>query len=67
MSSAGTHGYDVVVIGGGIMGTSIAWQLAAKGAFCALPSFLVGASVAVFLGLLAAAGPTGIPFMYFQF
>jgi alginate O-acetyltransferase complex protein AlgI len=43
------------------------WQLAAKGAFCALPSFVVGASVALFLGLLAAAGPTGIPFMYFQF
>src|SRR5690606_3447037 len=40
-------------------------QAAARAAFIRLPSLVVGAVVAVFLGLLAAGGPTGIPFMYF--
>lgn len=43
------------------------WQHAMKERFCALPSLVVGATVPVFLGLVAAGGPAGIPFMYFQF
>ncbi|MEZ5964720.1 MAG: MBOAT family protein [Planctomycetota bacterium] len=44
-----------------------AWQSRIKEFFCELPSLLVGATVPAFLGLLAAGGPAGIPFMYFQF
>jgi len=43
------------------------WQQAIKAAFCDLPSVFVGAALPAFLGLLAAGGPAGIPFMYFQF
>ncbi len=43
------------------------WQLAGKRLFCALPSWAVGILVSLFVGLLAAGGPTGVPFMYFQF
>jgi D-alanyl-lipoteichoic acid acyltransferase DltB (MBOAT superfamily) len=42
-------------------------QAALKAAFCALPSWVIGAIVPAFLGLLAASGPAGKPFMYFQF
>jgi hypothetical protein len=43
------------------------WQLALKRRFCGLPPLLLGASVPVFLGLIAACGPKGVPFLYFQF